>query len=241
MKKMNLLKVAVAIALLFTVNMNANAQFGGLKGLAKKAKQAVTEQIEEKTTVNNPVDNVVNNDNASDNGSASVNDAGNDDPTANMSSEYKEIYMSKKMGGLDKYLGLTEGDDALVYSYYKPGESDFRTDGKYDCAKTYGNQIAQKIVEIYRYIKSDEKLGNVGPEILRDFYYGKPKGTAVVTGVPELNDLLEHAMSPRSKYATCRKGEANVLMSKADADAFKRAAEKAKKAWEEKFGAIPRP
>ena len=30
MKKMNLLKVAVAIALLFTVNMNANAQFGNL-------------------------------------------------------------------------------------------------------------------------------------------------------------------------------------------------------------------
>ena len=32
----------------------------------------------------------------------------------------------------------------------------------------------------------------------------------------------------------------NVLMPKADADAFKRAAEKAKQAYEAKFGAIPK-
>ena len=52
--------------------------------------------------------------------------------------------------------------------------------------------------------------------------------------------LLEHAMNPRSKYNSMRKGEANVLMSKADAEAFKRSAEKAKKAYEAKYGAIPK-
>ena len=36
----NILKVAMAAALLFTVNMNADAQFGKLKGLADKAKSA---------------------------------------------------------------------------------------------------------------------------------------------------------------------------------------------------------
>jgi hypothetical protein len=53
MKKINLIKTAVAVALLFAVNIDANAQFGGLKGLANKAKKAVTEKAEEK--INNKV------------------------------------------------------------------------------------------------------------------------------------------------------------------------------------------
>lgn len=116
------------------------------------------------------------------------------------------------------------------------------TGGKYDCGKTYGNMIAQRIVDMYRMIKSNGKmdLASCTPENLRDFYYGKPKGSAVVTGRPDLNDWLEHAMNPRSKYNSMRKGEQNVLMSKADADAFKRAADKAKKAYEAKLGAIPK-
>lgn len=137
---------------------------------------------------------------------------------------------------------MTEADEALVYSYYQPGTSDFRTGGNYDCGKTYGNMIAQKIVDMYRMIKSKGKmdLASCDPTGLRDFYYGKPKGAAVVTGRPELNDWLEHAQNPRSKYSSLNKGEKNVLMSKADADAFKRAAEKAKKAYEAQFGAIPK-
>ena len=53
MKKINLIKAAVAVALLFAVNLDANAQFGGLKGLANKAKKAVTNKAEEK--INNKV------------------------------------------------------------------------------------------------------------------------------------------------------------------------------------------
>ncbi len=53
MKKINLIKTAVAVALLFAVNIDANAQFGGLKGLANKAKKAVTDKAEEK--INNKV------------------------------------------------------------------------------------------------------------------------------------------------------------------------------------------
>ena len=40
-------RLAVAITLLFAVNMNADAQFGGLKGLANKAKKAVTNKAEQ--------------------------------------------------------------------------------------------------------------------------------------------------------------------------------------------------
>lgn len=225
---MKFFKIAMAVGLLFAVNMNADAQFGKLKGLANKAKEAVTG--EGTTTTTDPVTDVTN----------SVSGESSNSGSSWTSPEVKENNGAKAAGGLDKYLGMTDADDQLVYSYYQPGSSDFRTDGKYDCAKTYGNSISQKIVEIYRYIKSDGKLGNVNPEMLRDFYYGKPKGAAVVTGVPELNDLLEHAMNPRSKYNSMRKGEVNVLMSKADAEAFKRSAEKAKKAYEAKYGAIPK-
>ena len=221
-----IVKFAMAAVMLFAVNMNADAQFGGLKKLANKAKEAVStgevSGTEDVTNVSNPTTS------ASSEGSF-------------MSPIVVENNGAKASGGLDKYIGMTEADEALVYSYYQPGTSDFRTGGKYDCGKTYGNMIAQRIVDMYRMIKSNGKmdLASCSPENLRDFYYGKPKGTAVVTGRPDLNDWLEHAQNPRSKYSSLRKGEQNVLMSKDDAAAFQRAAEKAKQAYEAKFGAIP--
>ena len=219
----NIVKLAMAAAMLFAVNMNADAQFGKLKKFADKAKDAVTNT--ENTTISNPV--------------AESNVSGSDYTSSSSSSDNSfmspivvENNGAKAAGGLDKYIGMTEADEALVYSYYQPGSSDFRTGGKYDCGKTYGNMIAQRIVDMYRMIKSKGKmdLSSCTPENLRDFYYGKPKGTAVVTGRPDLNDWLEHAQNPRSKYNDLRKGEQNVLMSKADAAAFLRAAEKAKQA-----------
>lgn len=221
------IKLFMAVAMLFVVNMNANAQFGKLKKLADKAKQTVTtgevSGTEDVTNVASPTTS------SSSEGSF-------------MSPVVVENNGAKAAGGLDKYIGMTEADEALVYSYYQPGTSDFTTGGKYDCGKTYGNMIAQRIVDMYRMIKSNGKmdLASCTPENLRDFYYGKPKGSAVVTGRPDLNDWLEHAQNPRSKYSSLRKGEQNVLMSKADAAAFQRAAEKAKKAYEAKFGAIPK-
>lgn len=222
----NLIKLSMAAALLFAVNMNANAQFGKLKKLADKAKQTVTTG---EVSGTEDVTNVTSSSSSSSDNSF-------------MSPIVVENNGAKAAGGLDKYIGMTEADEALVYSYYQPGTSDFTTGGKYDCGKTYGNMIAQRIVDMYRMIKSNGKmdLASCTPENLRDFYYGKPKGSAVVTGRPDLNDWLEHAMNPRSKYNSMRKGEQNVLMSKADADAFKRAADKAKKAYEAKFGAIPK-
>ena len=226
----NIVKIAMAAAMLFAVNMNADAQFGKLKKLADKAKDAVSNT--ENTTVSNPVSE----------GTSDFTSSSSSSDNSFMSPIVVENNGAKAAGGLDKYIGMTEADEALVYSYYQPGTSDFRTDGKYDCGKTYGNMIAQRIVDMYRMIKSKGKmdLASCTPENLRDFYYGKPKGAAVVTGRPDLTDWLEHAQNPRSKYSSLNKGEQNVLMSKADADAFKRAAEKAKKAYEAQFGAIPK-
>lgn len=46
MEKRNLLKYAVAVAMLFAVSTNADAQFGGLKNLANKAKKAIKDKAE---------------------------------------------------------------------------------------------------------------------------------------------------------------------------------------------------
>ncbi len=54
MKKMNVLKMMAVVALLFTVNMNADAQFGSLKGLANKAKRALKDKAEQ--TVEQTID-----------------------------------------------------------------------------------------------------------------------------------------------------------------------------------------
>ncbi len=230
MKKNAILRLTLAAAMLFTVSMNADAQLGKLKGLAKKATEKVAGSDNGTTT--NAVDNVVGETTGT---SSSSNDSF-------MSPIVVENNGAKASGGLDKYIGMTDADDQLVYSYYQPGTSDFTTGGKYDCGKTYGNMIAQRIVDMYRMIKSNGKmdLASCTPENLRDFYYGKPKGSAIVTGRPDLNDWLEHAQNHRSKYDDLRKGVVDVLMSKKDADAFRRAAEKAKKAYEAKFGAIPK-
>ena len=55
---MKFFKIAMAVGLLFAVNMNADAQFGKLKGLANKAKEAVTG--EGTTTTTDPVTDVTN-------------------------------------------------------------------------------------------------------------------------------------------------------------------------------------
>ena len=54
MEKRNLLKYAVAAAMLFAVSTNADAQFGSLKSLANKAKRSIKDKVEQKA------DNVVN-------------------------------------------------------------------------------------------------------------------------------------------------------------------------------------
>ena len=145
----NLIKISMVAALLFAVNTNANAQFGKLKKLADKAKDAVTNT--ENTTISNPVtESKVSGGDYTSSSSSSDNSF--------MSPIVVENNGSKAAGGLDKYIGMTEADEALVYSYYQPGSSDFRTGGKYDCGKTYGNMIAQRIVDMYRMIKSQGKM-----------------------------------------------------------------------------------
>lgn len=94
------IKLSMAVAMLFVVNMNANAQFGKLKKLADKAKQTVTtgevSGTEDVTNVASPTTST------SSEGSF-------------MSPVVVENNGAKASGGLDKYIGMTEADEALVF------------------------------------------------------------------------------------------------------------------------------
>ena len=93
----NLIKISMAAALLFAVNTNANAQFGKLKKLADKAKDAVTNT--ENTTISNPVtESKVSGGDYTSSSSSSDNSF--------MSPIVVENNGAKAAGGLDKHLHL---------------------------------------------------------------------------------------------------------------------------------------
>ena len=92
MKQIAIMKMAVAGALLFTVNMNANAQFGNLLKKAKNAAvQGATQKAQEERTLRQ------------------------------YESEHPEVQEKKaveKAGGMDKYLGLDQTENGrIVWKY----------------------------------------------------------------------------------------------------------------------------
>ena len=102
MKKENIMRIALGTALLFTVNMNADAQFGKLKNLAKKAKEVVKEQVEvPETNVSNTVGTM-------DNSSDYTSNSSSASASFELSPEMKEINGSKDAGGMDKYIGMMQ-------------------------------------------------------------------------------------------------------------------------------------
>ena len=126
------MKVAVAVALLFAVNMEADAQFGKLKNLAKKAKEAVidnsgsgnsvTDVIETTTDDENAGPGVTSDDMARKPGETDeqynrrIRRIWNKDNPAKL-----EEFDVEEAGGLQQYLGLTEGDGLIFWKYYEDG------------------------------------------------------------------------------------------------------------------------
>ena len=129
MKGNNIMKVAVAVALLFAVNMEADAQFGKLKNLAKKAKEAVVDNSGSGNSVTDVIDT------ATDDGNTGPGVTSDDmaRKPGETDEEYRlrtrriwnkdnpaklEEFDVEEAGGLQQYLGLTEGDGLLLWRYY---------------------------------------------------------------------------------------------------------------------------
>lgn len=127
MKKNAIMKVAVAGVLLFTVNMNANAQFGNV---LKKAKNAVVKETTQKAQEEK-----------------ALKDYERDHPRR------QEENNAKKAGGMDKYLGLDQTENGrIVYKYFvmEYGEGD-DTSSNRACARA----AAQSLVNIQRWMKGN--------------------------------------------------------------------------------------
>lgn len=127
MKKLNVMKVVVAIALLFAVNVNVNAQFGNLMNKAKKAvaKETVQKGQEEKALKEYEADHP----------------------------RRQEENNAKKAGGLDKYLGLDQTENGrIVYKYFtmEYGEGDDTSSNRANA-----RAAAQSLVNIQRWMKGN--------------------------------------------------------------------------------------
>ena len=92
MKQNVIMKVAVASALLFAVNMNANAQFGNV---LKKAKSAVVKETTQKAQEERV-----------------LKEYENDHP------QVQEKKKAEKAGGMDKYLGLDQTENGRILWKY---------------------------------------------------------------------------------------------------------------------------
>ena len=127
MKQNVIMKVAVASALLFAVNLNANAQFGNV---LKKAKNAVVKETTQKAQEEK-----------------ALKDYERDHPAR------QEKVNAEKAGGMDKYLGLDQTENGrIVYKYFvmEYGEGDDTSSNK---ANARG--AAQTLVNLLRWMKGN--------------------------------------------------------------------------------------
>ena len=132
-QKSNILKVTMAAALLFAVNMDTNAQFGKLKGLADKAKSATktVSQDESQTATEKRV----------------MADYTNDHP------QVQEKNAVQAAGGMDKYLGLDKTENGRILWRYG-GMTD---DERYKSSMQEKNawSAARYVIQILRYLKGN--------------------------------------------------------------------------------------
>ena len=101
MKKENLFRLAVAVAMLFVVNMNADAQFGKLKGIADKAKKTISQDADQTADEKRVMDDYV-----------------KDHP------QEQEKRAAQAAGGMDKYLGLDKTENGRILWKYGSMEFD---------------------------------------------------------------------------------------------------------------------
>ena len=246
MNKTSLLKTVVAIALLFTVNINANAQFGKLKRLAKSKAEQVINGQEEKNETPAP-SNTTSADNNNDNNNSNSSSAkegydenglpkrmqGESDQAFRIRSQrhfYKdnpsqlEKLDVEEAGNMTNYFGITGGDEAVIIRYYELKPGDLKTSNRGD---EDGYWAAQMIVNAWRYIKNPAA----------DTGYKDDPATFKLHFIH--NDIekkdakaiyhVKHAIQPFQSYK---------LMPKADHDAFMRVIKKLVADYQAKYGTI---
>lgn len=145
MKKENLFRLAVAVAMLFVVNMNADAQFGKLKGIADKAKKTISQDADQTADEKRVMDDYV-----------------KDHP------QEQEKRAAQAAGGMDKYLGLDKTENGRVLWKYGSMEFDeysksIQIRNAYDASKL--------MVQVLRYLKGNTETFESYKDTKQVLYY----------------------------------------------------------------------
>lgn len=211
MKRENIFKLSLAVTMLFAVSTSANAQLGGLVKKAKKAAEAVT---------------------GSDNSATTTTET----PSVGyqLSPKEQEKKDVEKAGGLQQYLGLTEGDGLILWEYAscKGKYTDYRHD-------TCGSS-AYKVVNLMRWTKNKDYDDPGGAPNYAEF----PDRVVAEIGYVDAQGKLVGQVAKNFLNATGKgsvKGiSAKDAMPKAEYDALVRATIKAIKEYEAKYGKLPK-
>ena len=133
-----MIKAVLAAVLLSTVSMEADAQFGKLKGLADKAKKAVSnESVQQQQTTQQSQDNAV---------QQAQQNYLNNHPAAAESDNVK------KAGSMGAYLGLDQTENGRIVWKYA-GMDQITRQQSYQVSNGFG--AADKIVNVLRYLKGN--------------------------------------------------------------------------------------
>ena len=128
----NVMKLAMAVAMLFAVNMNANAQLGGLLNKAKKTvTKEATQSVQEKQARERAIAT---------------------------SPDRQEAEGARAAGGMDKYLGLDKTENGrILWKYAGMNQDEYTKSSQIKSAFNASNQI----VNVLRYLKGNtESFGN---------------------------------------------------------------------------------
>ena len=127
MKKANVLRLGMAAALLLAVNLNANAQLGGLLNKAKKAVTKEAGQTAQEKRV--------------------MADYTNDHP------QVQEKNAVQAAGGMDKYLGLDKTENGRIL--WKYGSMNDEERYKSSMQVKNANSATKYVIQVLRYLKGN--------------------------------------------------------------------------------------
>ena len=129
MKKSTILRFSLAVAMLFTISINADAQLGKLKGLADKAKKTVSQDADQSASEKRVMDDYV-----------------------KSSPREQEKRAAEAAGGMDKYLGLDKTENGrILWKYASMEPAEYRKTMQIHNAFDAANQV----VQVLRYVKGN--------------------------------------------------------------------------------------
>ena len=135
MKKSTILRLSLAVAMMFSVSINADAQLGKLKGLADKAKKTVSQDADQSTSEKRVMDDYV-----------------------QSHPREQEKRAAEAAGGMDKFLGLDKTENGrILWKYASMEPAEYRKTMQIHNAFDAANQV----VQVLRYVKGNTAQGEV--------------------------------------------------------------------------------